>query len=376
MLMRMVRLAITLTVLGWGTLYFYQHHETVESISFRAIAATALLGIVFVFCALKAAMISLSNDKLEAASAAGNTMAKVVSRFRKDSAHMILVIGFMITLSTLMLGDLTEAVMPNFLAKVGVALLISIVAEVIADYVGIKHNLKLAHALSPLTQLLFDLLIIVKPISYVITKLLGHEEDEVLEEGVLGHMLRKQARVSGGELGKVEAHLLLHALDNDHRPMEQLANPIAPSSLFCCDRFEDNLPILPAVGTEQYRALLERLGQAVNRWAVFTDIAGRPLAVLDVRRFGSELAFRGDNGASIYHFLHRANVVDGKMELCDAILKFELESLEERRNVVKVDVLLVDCGGEDLRIYTAADFFGDQVTGLVDVRFHSAASTK
>lgn len=90
--------------------------------------------------------------------------------------------------------------------------------------------------------------------------------------------------------------------------------------------------------------------------------------MLDARRFGAELGFRRDQAASVYHFLHRAKVVDGNMELGDAIMAFELESENPLENVVKVDALLIRCDDGQLRIYTAADNFGDKVTGLVNVR--------
>jgi|GEM_PF-2365729 len=55
------------------------------------------------------------------------------------------------------------------------------------------------------------------------------------------------------------------------------------------------------------------------------------------------------------------------MELGDAILGFELESEHPLENAVKIDALLITCE-DGLRIYTAADNFGDKVTGLVKVR--------
>ena len=45
----------------------------------------------------------------------------------------------------------------------------------------------------------------------------------------------------------------------------------------------------------------------------------------------------------------------------------ELESEHLLENVVKIDALLIRCD-DGLRIYTAADNFGDKVTGLVNVR--------
>lgn len=367
MIARLLRAALTFAVLAFAANYFYTHHEEVETLRFRVVAAAVLLGLVFVLCALKAAMISLSPDVLEAEIAAGNPMAKVILRFRRDGAYMILVIGFMITLSTLFLGDLTEAAMPSIWGKIGVALTIAIIAEVIADYVGIKYKMKLAHALSPLTQLLFDLLVFVKPISWLITRILGHEEEEKIKEGVLAHMVRKQWSHDDTELKDYEAHGILHVMETDHLPMRELGNPVDAKSMVAWERFEDGLPVIPAAGTREYQELLERIAGSMRRWFIFTDGNGAPRAMLDARRFGAELGYRGAEAAPIYHFLHRAKVVPGDMELGDAILSFELESENPRENVVKIDALLIT-SGEGLKIYTAADNFGDKVTGLVRVR--------
>ncbi len=367
MIGRILRVTVTVAVLAFAANYFYTHHEEVETLQFRMIAATVLLGIVFVLCSLKAAMIALSPDVLEAEMVSGNQMAETIMRFRKNSAYFILVVGFMITLSTLFLGDLTEAAMPSVFAKVGVALVIALVAEVIADYVGIKYKMKLAHAMAPLTQLLFDLLIFVKPLSWLITRLLGHEEEERLKEGVLAHIIRKQGHHDDGELKGYELHAALHVIETDHRQMKELGNPITADSCIQWSRFEDGLPVIPDKGTPSYVDLVQKIGASSKRWFVFCDEQGNPKSILDSRRFGAELGFRGADAASLYHFLHRAKVVDGDTELGHAIMAFELESEHPLENVVKIDALLIRCD-DGLRIYTAADNFGDKVTGLVNVR--------
>ena len=367
MIGRIIRVVLTLAVLGFAASYFHTHHEEVETLQFRAIAGTTLLGVVFVLCCLKTAMIALSPDYLEAQIATGNQMAKTVMEFRKHSAYFILVNGFMITLSTLFLGDLTEAAMPTIYAKIGVALVIALVAEVIADYVGIKYKMKIAHMLAPLTQLMFDLLVLVKPLSWLITKILGHEEEEKLAEGVLAHIIRKQGGHEGSEMAGYELHAALHVIETDHMKMADLGNPVDEGAVVKWERFEDGLPVLPERGTEAYGELVRRIGGSMKRWFLFLDREGNPKAMLDSRRFGAELGFRGAEAASIYHFLHRAKVVPGEMELGDAIMGFELESENPRENIVKVDALVIRCK-DGLRIYTAADNFGDKVTGLVNVR--------
>ena len=367
MIGRILRVTVTVAVLAFAANYFYTHHEEVETLQFRAVAAAILLGIVFVLCSLKAAMIALSPDVLEAEMVSGNKMAETIMRFRKNSAYFILVVGFMITLSTLFLGDLTEAAMPSVFAKVGVALVIALVAEVIADYVGIKYKMKLAHAMAPLTQLLFDLLIFVKPLSWLITRLLGHEEEERLKEGVLAHIIRKQGHHDDGELKGYELHAALHVIETDHRQMKELGNPVTADSCIQWGRFEDGLPVIPDKGAPAYVDLVRKIGASSKRWFVFCDEQGNPKSILDSRRFGAELGFRGPDAASLYHFLHRAKVVTGDTELGHAIMAFELESEHPLENVVKIDALLIRCD-DGLRIYTAADNFGDKVTGLVNVR--------
>jgi len=243
----------------------------------------------------------------------------------------------------------------------------AIIAEVMADYVGIKFKMKIAHGLAPLAQLLFDLLIIVKPLSWLITRLLGHEEEERLKEGVLAHMVRKQWEHEDGELNDYEAHGLLHIMETDHVPMKELGNPLDASSWITWSRFEDGLPVIPESSTPGYAALLNRIGASMKRWFVFVDEDGTPRAILDARRFGAELGFRRESPAPMYHFIHRAKLVNGETELGDAIMAFELESEHPLENVVKIDALLITCA-DGLRIYTAADNFGDKVTGLVKVR--------
>lgn len=369
MIARLVRAILIVIALGAAATYFHTHHEEVETILFRVSAASILLGLVFVLCALKAAMISLSPQYLMAEIANGNEMAKVVMRFRKHASHFILVVGFMITLSTLMLGDLTEAAMPSLAAKVGMALVIALVAEVIADYIGIKYKLKLAFLLSPLTQLLFDLMIFVQPLSWLITKTLGHEEDEVLREGMLTYMLEQEMLKGGGDLDPVELKLALNALRTDHLPMKVVAHPVKPESIIQWERFENGLPVLPNSGSEAYQALLATLSAAseLHRWVIFSNPATNEKAVLDSRRYGAELGYRGSNAASFYHFLRTANVVSGDIELGRALMIFELESDQADKNIVKFDVLLVQTE-VGLRIFTAADYFGDLVTGIVKVR--------
>ena len=369
MIARLLRAIFFVAALGAAATYFHTHHEEVETLQFRLIAATILLGIVFTLCALKAAMLSLSPQYLMAEIANGNEMAKVVIRFRKHASHFILVVGFMITLSTLMLGDLTEAAMPSLAAKVGMALIIALVAEVIADYIGIKYKLKLAFILSPLTQLLFDLMIFVQPISWLITKTLGHEEDEALREGMLTYMLEQEMLKGGGDLDPVEVKLALNALKTDHLPMKLVSHPVKPESIINWPRFEGGLPVLPNVGSEAHQQLLTSLTTAseLHRWVIFSNPSTNEKAVLDSRRYGAELGYRGSNAASPYHFLRSANIVSGDIELGKALLVFELESDQADKNVVKFDVLLVQAE-EGLRIFTAADYFGDLVTGVVKVR--------
>lgn len=369
MIIRLIRAILFVIALGMAANYFHTHHEEVETLQFRIGAATILLGVVFVLCALKAAMISLSPQYLMAEIANGNEMAKVVMRFRQNASHFILVVGFMITLSTLMLGDLTEAAMPSLGAKVGMALVIALVAEVIADYIGIKYKLRLAFLLAPLTQLLFDLMVFVQPVSWAITKVLGHEEDGALREGMLTYMLEQEMLKGGGDLDPIEIKLALNALKTDHLPMSEVGNSLSEDSLIRWGRWEDRLPVLPDKGTEAYDQLLGALSRTVRvqRWAVFVDAAEEHMAVLDARRFGAELGFRGDEASPIYHFVKEAKVVDGKMELGRALMAFELESMKPESNIVRQDVLLIrsDAG---LKIFTAADYFGDLVTGVVRVR--------
>jgi hypothetical protein len=369
MIVRLIRAVLLVVALGAAANYFHTHHEEVETLQFRVIAATILLGLVFVLCALKAAMISLSPQYLMAEIANGNEMAKVVIRFRKNASHFILVVGFMITLSTLMLGDLTEAAMPSLGAKVAMALVIALVAEVIADYVGIKYKLKLAFILSPMTQLLFDLMIFVQPVSWLITKVLGHEEDGALREGMLTYMLEQEMLKGGGDLAPVEIKLALNAIMTDHLPMKEVSNVVSPGSMLEWSRFEARLPVLPERGTEAYQQLLSRLKETceLHRWLVFVDEKQEPQSVLDVRRFGAELGFKGDDAAPIYHFVQPATVVDGDVELGQALMLFELESRAPEANIVKQDVLLVRAS-DGLRIFTASDYFGDLVMGVARVR--------
>lgn len=366
MLGRILRAGAFVALAAFGATYFYTHHEEIETLQFRLIAASILMCVVFTLCCMKAAMIALSPEMLEAELQAGNLMAKTILRFRHDSARFLMVVGFMTTLATLFLGDLTEAAMPSIWGKIGVALLIAIVAEVLADYVGIKYKMRIAHALAPLAQLLFDLLIIVKPLSWLVTRILGHEEQEHMKEDVLAHIMRKQSEM-GGELGRSEIHMALHAMESDHLPMKQLGNPIDALSTITWDRFEDGLPVIPADDSPAYADLLSRIGASMKRWFVFLDAKGEPRAILDARRYGAELAFKSSAAAPIYHFLHRAKVVDGNTELGDAIMHFELESENPIENIVKIDALLIRAA-DGLRIYTAADNFGDKVTGLVRVR--------
>lgn len=369
MIARLLRAIVFLIALGLAANYFHTHHEEVETLRFRVVAASVLLGIVFVLCALKAAMISLSPQYLMAEIATGNEMAKVVMRFRKNASHFILVVGFMITLSTLMLGDLTEAAMPSLAAKVGMALLIALIAEVIADYIGIKYKLKLAFLLAPLTQLLFDLMIFVQPISWLITKVLGHEEDDGLREGMLTYMLEQEMLKEGAELDPIEAKLALNAIKTDHLPMQSVGHALAPESILPWARFEEHLPVLPEKGSAAYEDLLAQLRKISpqHRWVVFVDTHSGDKALLDARKFGAELGYRGTDAASMYHFLQAANVVPGELELGRALLQFELESPDPAKNIVRRDALLITTS-EGLKIFTASDFFGDLVTGIVRVR--------
>lgn len=369
MIARLLRAVLFVIALGFAANYFHTHHEEVETLRFRIGAAAILLGIVFILCALKAAMISLSPQYLMAEIASGNEMAKVVMRFRKNASHFILVVGFMITLSTLMLGDLTEAAMPSLAAKVGMALVIALIAEVIADYIGIKYKLKLAFVLSPLTQLLFDLMIFVQPISWLITKVLGHEEDDGLREGMLTYMLEQEMLKDGAELDPVEAKLALNAIKTDHLPMKNVGHTVAPETVLPWARFEEHLPVLPDPDSPAYAELLDKLREVSphHRWVVFIDANSGEKALLDARKFGAELGYRGLQAASIYHFLQPANVVSGDLELGRALLKFELESPDPAKNIVRRDALLIDAP-EGLKIFTASDYFGDLVTGIVKVR--------
>lgn|GEM_PF-2294528 len=259
---------------GSGANYCYTHHEKVETLRFRVVAASILLCIVFTLCCMKAAMIALSPDLLEAELAAGNPMVKTILRFRHDSARFLMVVGLMTTLATLFLGDLTEAAMPSIWGKIGVALTIAIIAEVVADYVGIKFKMKIAHGLAPLAQLLFDLLIVVKPLSWLITRLLGHEEQEQLKEGVLAHMVRKQWGRTDGELADDEAHGLLHIMTTDHLKMKELGNPIDSTSMVKWARFEDGLPVIPDRSSEEHTRLVGQIGASMKRWFVFLDQTG------------------------------------------------------------------------------------------------------
>jgi len=216
--------------------------------------------------------------------------------------------------------------------------------------------------------LLYDLLIFVKPLSWLITRLLGHEEEEKLKEGVLAHIIRKQGHHEDGEIKGYELHAALHVIETDHAKMKDLGNPVGGDSTIRWARFEDGLPVVPEKGSPAYADLLKKVSASSRRWFIFCDEKGDPKAILDSRKFGAELGFRGvADAASLYHFLHRAKVVPGDMELGDAIMAFELESENPLENIVKIDALLIRCE-DGLRIYTAADNFGDKITGLVNVR--------
>ncbi len=309
------------------------------------------------FSGMNLAVFSLSRLRLEAAAADGDTRARRVLAFRRDSNFALATILWGNVGINVLLTLLADSALAGVAAFLFSTVLITIFGEIMPQAYFSRHALRVATGLSPLLRF-YQLLL--WPVAWPSGKLLdgwiGPEGVPWFREQELRQVLQHHALGSGSEIGSLEAMGAINFLALDDLPVGQEGEPLDPQSVVRLP-FREGRPVFPAFTRSPDDPFLGQLALSGRKWVVLTDERDEPRLVASAPSLLREAIF-GDEDFDPAAFCHHPLIVrNTTLPLGQVLNRLTVQPESPEDDVIDEDLILVWTPLEK-RIITGADLLG------------------
>jgi metal transporter CNNM len=319
------------------------------------------------FSGLNLALFSISRLHLEAAAEGGDRDAERVLALRRDANYTLVTILLGNVAINVLLTLLAESLMAGVAAFLLSTLGITIFGEIFPQAYFSRHALRVASFLSPLLRF-YRLLLwpIARPVGKLLDRTVGPEGILWFREAELQDVLRQHARSAENEVGKVEAAGAINFLQLDDLPVSAEGEPVDPQSIIQLE-YRDGTPRFPMFEQSADDGFVAAVARSGKKWAIITDQAGVPRAVLNTNEFLRGVFFAGEafNPATALH--HPLVVRSGEETLGAALGRLSVYAEHPGDDVIDEDLILL-WTPERKRIVTGADVLGRLMRGIARVR--------
>jgi hypothetical protein len=316
-----------------------------------------------VLSGLNLAIFTVSRLRLEVEAANGNPNAAKLLRLRRNSNLTLAVVLWGNVAVNVLLTLLSKSVLTGvgaFFFSTGV---ITFLGEILPQAYFSRRALRMASLMAPLLRLYGALLFVVtRPTAWLLDAWLGPEGVRYFHERDLRTLIKKHTESREAGVTELEATGAINFLDLDDIAVEDEGQPVDPKSIL-------SLPILaawpqlPPFECSPTDSFLRRIEAAGRKWAIITDSAGLPQAVLDTNGFLRAALFHAGsfNPRSFIH--HPIVVREDGCKLGEVLWRMSVNPENPEDDVIDHDLILV--WGKKRRVITGADILGRLLRGIV-----------
>ena len=316
-----------------------------------------------IFSGLNLALFGLSRVQLEVEAQAGNAAATTILELRRDANGLLTTILWGNVGVNCLLTVLLDSVLAGAIAFVVSTFGITLFGEIFPQAYFSRNALRMGALLAPLVRFYRVLLYpVAKPAALLLDRWLGEEATHWFQEHDLRHLIRSHIDSPEADLGRVEGVGALNFLALDDRLLVEESHPLDPRSLIVLPEASSGLSF-PTVRPDAQDPFLQKVHSSGHKWVILAaGPDGEPKWALNAHRF-LRSALLDDQSPDPRRFCHRPIVVrDATTTVESALQALYRDSRSSVKDLIDRDVVLL--WGQDRRIVTGADLFGQLLRGI------------
>lgn len=320
---------------------------------------------------LNLAIFSVSRLRLEVEAANGNPRAtKMLALRRKSNLTLAVVLwgNVAVNVSLTLLSKSVLTAIGAFVFSTGV---ITFLGEILPQAYFSRRPLRMTAMMAPLLRIYgLVLLVVTKPTAWLLDRWLGPEGVRYFQERDLRTLIKKHTESREAGVTQLEATGAVNFLDLDDVAVENEGQPVDPKSILCLP-ISAGWPQLPPFEGSPADPFLRKIEAAGRKWAIITDSANQPQAVLDTNGFLRGALFHAES-FDPRPFIHHPIVVrDPGRRLGEVLWRMSVNPEDPEDDVIDHDLILV--WGKEKRVITGADILGRLLRGIVKREAKSAS---
>lgn len=303
------------------------------------------------FSGLNLAFFSLGRLHLEAEAQQGCPRALKILLLRTRSNLLLCTILWGNVSVNVALALLSDSVMTGVVAFVFSTCGITFLGEILPQAYFSRHALRVGSVLAPVIRV-YQIVLwpVARPCAWLLDRWIGEEGPLFYDEEDFRMLLQRHTRERGTDIGQVEGRGAMNFLRLDDLRVSGEGRSVEMET------------VVPATELDR-EDLAERLSNISHKWAIFTDLDGNPVQVLNLNEY-LRASFRQTERIDPHPFCHSPIVVTNPHETLErSLTQLVVESDRHDDRVIDGEVILW-WSPNAKRIITGPDLLGRLLHGI------------